>query len=81
MKRILLPLLLLILGCETPKPAAPYQRFILVPHPSVINADIPDGGLALDTKTGQLCYTVGGAYTSGFPAMDMCVDVLKNHPD
>ena len=86
LKAIKLPsacaVLLCLVGCSRPEAhqEPQYQRFVLVPNPSGINKDIPAGALALDTKTGLLCYTVGGSYTSELPAMDMCVDTLKNHP-
>jgi len=35
----------------------------------------------MDTKTGQLCYTSKGVYTSALPAIQMCADLVKNHPD
>lgn len=82
--RTMIPLLGLIVmstGCASNKPIAQYQRFVLVPDTTKIGDHIPPGGLALDTKTGQLCYTVGGPYTSGFPAIDMCVDLYRLHPD
>jgi hypothetical protein len=74
-------LALSLTGCQRPnRHAGQYQRFILVPNPSEINKNIPAGALALDTKTGQLCYTVGGNFTSQFPAIDMCTKVLEVHP-
>jgi len=72
-----------MIGCgnETPKSQG-YQRFVLVPDPAQIKKDIPSGALALDTKTGQLCYTVGGFFaTNGTPRMDMCTEVYRLHPD
>lgn len=76
-----LVLTLSLVGCdESPQQQEPsYQRFILVPHPQAIKPSIPDGALALDTKSGQLCYTVGGSYTEGFPAIDMCVTLSSKH--
>jgi hypothetical protein len=50
-----------------------------VPNPSEIQKDIPAG--ALDAKTGQLCYMVGGNFTSGFPAIDMCTKVREGNLD
>lgn len=69
-------------GCadHTEQGASHFQRFILIPHPALIKDGAPDGSIALDTQTGQLCYTVGGNFTTGIPAMDMCVDILKYHP-
>lgn len=68
-------------GCATDAPIPQYQRFVLVPDTTKIGDHIPPGALALDTKTGQLCYTVGGPYTSGLPAMDMCTELYRLHPD
>jgi hypothetical protein len=68
-------------GCDADHKTRCQQRFVLVPNPSQINKDIPAGALALDTQTGQLCYTVGGPYTSEFPNMSMCLEVYKLHPD
>jgi hypothetical protein len=73
--------LVALTGCATNPPIAQYQRFVLVPDTTKIGEHIPPGALALDTKTGQLCYTVGGPYTSGFPAIDMCTDLYRLHPD
>jgi hypothetical protein len=72
-----------LVGCGGKALKSPeYQRFVLVPDPSQIKKDIPDGALALDTKTGQLCYTVGGFFvTNGTPRMDMCTEVYRLHPD
>jgi|HubBroStandDraft_3_1064219.scaffolds.fasta_scaffold913105_1 hypothetical protein len=76
--------LIALTGCASHAshgPIAQYQRFVLVPDTSKIGDHIPPGGLALDTKTGQLCYTVGGPYTSGFPAIDMCTVLYRGYPD
>ena len=81
----LMPAILLmavLTGCHSSAhpPGGSYQRFVLVPNPSEIRKDIPVGALALDTKTGQLCYTVGGPFTSEVPALDMCATLYENHP-
>jgi hypothetical protein len=78
MKYSLAAAMIVLVGCNKP---TPYQRFVLVPNPTGIQAAIPAGALALDTKTGQVCYTIGGPYTSGSPSIDMCYVLLKNHPD
>jgi hypothetical protein len=71
-----------LVGCESGPKSRGYQRFVLVPDPSQVKKDIPAGALALDTKTGQLCYTVGGFFaTNGTPRMDMCTEVYRLHPD
>jgi hypothetical protein len=72
--------LLVLTGCAKPAPIQ-YQRFVIVPDTTKIGEHIPPGALALDTKTGQLCYTVGGPYTTGFPAIDMCTALYRLHPD
>jgi hypothetical protein len=84
MKRLVVVLCfasLILTGCEQSAPIVPYQRFVLVPDTSKIGDHIPPGGLALDTMTGQLCYTVGGPYTSGFPAIDMCTALYRLYPN
>ena len=58
-----------------------YQRFVLVPNTSEISKAIPSGALALDTKSGHLCYTVPGSFTSGFPSIHMCEALLRFYPD
>ena len=78
MKLIALASLLLLTGCLASASSADQQRFVLVPDPSGISKDIPPGALALDTQTGQLCYTVGGSWTSGLPTIDLCSKLLKN---
>jgi hypothetical protein len=50
---------------------------VLVADPSRISKDIPAGALALDTTTGQLCYTVQGAFTAGSPSIGMCSALVK----
>jgi hypothetical protein len=69
-------------GCaNTPvQDASHFQRFVLIPNPSQIKVGAPESSMALDTQTGQLCYTVGGSFTDGVPAIDMCTEILKYHP-
>ena len=78
MKLIALACVLLLSGCSASEADINYQRFVLLPDPSGIAKDIPPGALALDTQTGQLCYTVSGPWTSGSPAMDLCSKLLKS---
>jgi hypothetical protein len=81
MKTLGLAPVLVLTGCSATSSSTRYQRFVLVPDPSQISKDIPAGALALDTKTGQLCYTVGGSFTSESPSIEMCTALAKNHPD
>jgi hypothetical protein len=77
---VLAGMLLCLAGCKhEPGPPLTYQRFVLVPNPSGVNKDVPAGALALDTKTGLLCYTVGGDYKDEFPAIDMCNLLFKDY--
>lgn len=72
MKQIIyamLPGLLLLAGCNATKIDS--QRFTLVNDTTGISDKIPSGALALDTKTGQLCYTLKGDFTSSYP-LPMC---------
>jgi len=77
MKLIALACVLLLSGCSASEADIKSQRFVLVPDPG-ISKDIPPGALALDTQTGQLCYTVSGPWTSGSPAIDLCSKLLKS---
>jgi hypothetical protein len=76
-KAIILTFAFIVAGCTNPAPSVQYQRFVLVPDPTHIGKNIPPGALALDTKTGQLCYTVGGSFTDDLPKMDMCYEIYK----
>jgi len=78
MKLLALASLLLLTGCLASEADIKSQRFVLVPDPSGIAKDIPAGALALDTNTGQLCYTASGSWTSGSPAIDLCSKLLKD---
>lgn len=56
----------LLVGCNRshehvrPRPEMPYQRFVPVPAEAVMTEGVPwHGFFALDTKTGELCTTVG----------------------
>jgi len=77
MKTLGLALLVVLTGCSASSADNEGQRFVLVADPSGISKDIPAGALALDTKTGQLCYTVQGAFTSGSPSIAMCSGLVK----
>ncbi|HSY35292.1 MAG TPA: hypothetical protein VK814_06035 [Acidobacteriaceae bacterium] len=65
------------MGCSASSSEVHGQRFVLVQDPSGISKDIPAGALALDTQTGQLCYTVQGAFTSTLPGVGMCTALAK----
>jgi hypothetical protein len=77
MKILGLTLLVVLTGCLASSAENHGQRFVLVADPSQISKDIPAGALALDTQTGQLCYTVQGAFTSGSPGIGMCTALGK----
>ncbi len=77
MKRLGLALVLVLTGCAASSADNQGQRFVLVADPSGISKDIPAGALALDTQTGQLCYTVQGTFTSGSPNIGMCSALVK----
>ena len=77
MKRLGLALVLVLTGCAASSADNQGQRFVLVADPSGISKDIPAGALALDTKTGQLCYTVQGTFTSGSQGIGMCSALVK----
>jgi hypothetical protein len=49
-----------------------------VNDPAGISDKIPNGALALDTRTGQLCYTISGNFT-GSPALPMCSDLARKN--
>jgi len=85
MKTLLLVAALALAACggcasRQPQDASHFQRFVLIPHPDQIKVGAPEGSIALDTQTGQLCYTVGGNFTTGVPAISMCTEILKYHP-
>jgi len=77
MKILGLAWLVVLTGCLASSADNHSPRFVLVADPSGISKDIPAGALALDTTTGQLCYTVQGAFTSGSPAIGMCSALVK----
>ncbi len=77
MKMIALGFVLVLTGCLASSADNEGQRFVLVADPSGISKDIPAGALALDTKTGQLCYTVQGAFTAGSQGIGMCSALVK----
>jgi len=68
---------LVLTGCLASSADNEGQRFVLVADPSGISKDIPAGALALDTKTGQLCYTVQGSFTAGSQGIGMCSALVK----
>jgi hypothetical protein len=69
---ILCASLLLLAGCSGSNSEITEQRFVLVPDPTGINKNIPAGALALDTKTGQLCFTVSGGFMASVPSIESC---------
>jgi len=80
MKRLLYgiaPCLLLIAGCSATSVIAS-QRFVLVNDTTGISDKIPSGALALDTRTGQLCYTLQGDFTSSRP-LSLCSDLARKN--
>ncbi|MEG9432495.1 hypothetical protein [Terriglobus sp. ADX1] len=70
-------MLLLLAGCSATSVVAG-QRFVLVNDPTGISDKIPSGALALDTRTGQLCYTISGT-SAGAPALPMCSDLARKN--
>jgi hypothetical protein len=85
---------LIFSGCgqQGPQPAAvkqPYQRFVPISVPIPREPGNPTGlpwagAFALDTKTGQLCWTynVGENRTSNlFPNIPYCSVLFTEHPD
>ena len=77
MKALGLALVVVLMGCSASSSEVHGQRFVLVQDPSGISKDIPAGALALDTQTGQLCYTVQGTFTAGSPSIGMCSALTK----
>ena len=77
MKILGLAFVVLLTGCLASSADNQGQRFVLVADPSGISKDIPAGALAMDTETGQLCYTVQGTFTAGAPSIGMCSALVK----
>ncbi len=77
MKALGLVFVVVLAGCSASSADNQGQRFVLVADPSGISKDIPAGALALDTQTGQLCYTVQGPFTSGTMGIGMCSSLVK----
>jgi hypothetical protein len=77
MKILGLAFVVLLTGCLASSADNHSPRFVLVADPSGISKDIPAGALALDTTTGQLCYTFQGAFTAGSPSIGMCSALVK----
>jgi hypothetical protein len=72
---------LLVTGCMGSDASVSAQRFILVPDPAGINKDLPAGALALDTKTGQLCFTVDAAFQASSPSIKPCAKLSDDSRD
>jgi hypothetical protein len=77
MKILGLAFVVLLTGCLASSADNHSPRFVLVADPSGISKDIPAGALAMDTETGQLCYTVQGGFTAGAPSIGMCSALVK----
>ena len=73
-------MMLLLTGCASPV-THQYQRFVLVPDPTKINAEIPPGALALDTQTGNVCFTMGGSFAKSEPGIESCWELESKHPN
>jgi hypothetical protein len=59
----------------------PYQRFIPVPRqPENLTGTPWSGAFALDTKTGQLCFTYN-TNVKGWDGLPQCLQLLKDYPD
>ena len=84
---------LLLASCDSTQPPSPiarqavpipYQRFIPVPRQPENVQGIPwSGAFALDTKTGQLCFTYIGPFPKEWLDYGVlpCLQLLKNYPD
>jgi|GEM_PF-3652406 len=77
LRRVVPCLLLPLAGCSATS-VITGQRFVLVNDPTGISDKIPSGALAMDTRTGQLCYTIAGT-SAGAPALPMCTDLAKKN--
>ena len=75
-------------GCEHPQAAIapvsqktqPYQRFVSTPVEHSNVTGIPwSGAIALDSKTGQLCYTY--SVKEPWNGLPLCFDLYKEFPD
>jgi hypothetical protein len=64
--------LVLLTGCIGSNSHVEEQRFVLLQDTSGISNDIPAGTLALDTRTGQLCFTTTGNFTAAAPQIVTC---------
>jgi len=68
----------------TPCPATtPYQRFIPVPRQPENVQGVPwSGAFALDTKTGNLCFTYGKSnFPKNWQNIPECVELFATVPD
>ena len=82
--------LFFLVACGQPAPRferikQPYQRFIPVPRQPNDVTGLPwSGAFALDTKTGQLCWTydiVNNTKNDMWPNIPKCADLLQQHPN
>jgi hypothetical protein len=69
--------LLLLTGCMGSEAYVTSQHFTLVPDTTGIGKDIPAGALALDTRSGQLCFTLTGAFQAAAPALPTCESLAQ----
>jgi uncharacterized protein YcfL len=69
--------LLLLTGCMGSEAYVTSQHFTLVPDTSGISKDIPAGALALDTRSGQLCFTLAGSFQAAAPAIPSCESLAQ----
>ncbi len=67
--------LLLLTGCSASEAYVTSQHFTLVPDTTGISKDLPAGSLALDTRTGQLCFTLTGAFQASAPEIPTCASL------
>jgi hypothetical protein len=73
--------LMVLVGCSASSSEVHTGRFVLVPEPAGLSKDtIPAGAVALDTQTGQLCFTVQGSFVANTPGIGMCSELAKKKP-
>jgi hypothetical protein len=70
--------LLFLTGCIGSNSSTSGQRFVLLPDTSGIAQNIPAGALALDTRTGQVCFTTSGSFTAAAPQIMPCKSLLAS---
>jgi hypothetical protein len=76
MRTLLLSASLLVLtGCAGNNVHTYSQRFTLLPDTTGIAKGVPAGALALDTRTGQLCFTTTGDFQTSAPSIPTCLSL------